>query len=117
MATALMRPLGPAGIALGASIGGVVNLVVQLRLLGHRVGPIVSPADWRALGGATLAALAGAFAGGRAASIGAMEGLGPIPLGVLALGIFGGTYLALTIVLRHPDAERLWKFLRRSNES
>src|SRR5207247_984275 len=37
---------------------------------------------------------------------------GPLTAALLALAIFGGVYFGGTIALRHPDARRLWTFLR-----
>jgi hypothetical protein len=38
----------------------------------------------------------------------------PVPLGIAVLGIFGVTYGALTLTLRHPDARRAWQSLTGS---
>jgi hypothetical protein len=38
--------------------------------------------------------------------------MGPISLALVTLGIFGMTYAAVTLALRHPDAARLWTSLR-----
>ena len=45
----LMRRFGPAGIALGSSIGGTLNTVLHLRDLDRRIGTVLQRADWRAL--------------------------------------------------------------------
>ena len=41
----------------------------------------------------------------------------PIPRGLAVLGIFGVTYGALTLALRHPDALRSWQSLTGSRAS
>ena len=108
----LLRWLGPAGIALGSSIGWSVSLVFHVRDLNHRIGRILQAADWRyfasALGGAILAGAAGWLVARLA------QGLTPIPLAALAFAMFGVVYGAVTVLLRHPDAMRLWQYLRNS---
>ncbi|HYK09398.1 MAG TPA: murein biosynthesis integral membrane protein MurJ [Gemmatimonadales bacterium] len=108
----LLRWLGPAGIALGSSIGWTVSLVFHVRDLNHRIGRILHAADWRyfasSLGGAVLAGGAGWFVARLA------QGLTPIPLAVVAFAMFGVVYGAVTVLLRHPDAMRLWQYLRNS---
>ncbi|HYV67064.1 MAG TPA: polysaccharide biosynthesis C-terminal domain-containing protein, partial [Myxococcales bacterium] len=101
---------GPAGIALGSSLGQTLNVVLHLKDLDIRIGRVLGPADWRAFGTSIVAALLSGAAGATAARLGA--GLGPIPQALLALGIFGVTYAAVTFALRHPDATRLWTSLR-----
>ncbi len=105
-AIALIRPLGPIGIALGSSVGGVLNLVLQLTLLDRRAGPILGRDDWRHLGFAALAALAAAGAGAAAAAAAITQG--PVPRGLLALGAFGITYVLAAWALRHPEARAAW---------
>jgi putative peptidoglycan lipid II flippase len=109
-AIALIRPLGPVGIALGSSVGGVVNLLLQLVFLDRRAGPVLGREDWRHLGGATLAALLAAAAGATAAASAAAQG--PVPRGLLALAAFGVTYLAAAWALRHPEVRQLWMWRR-----
>jgi putative peptidoglycan lipid II flippase len=111
----LMRRLGPAGIALGSSLGGMLNMALQLRGLDRRVGVVLGRADWRALGVAVVAALGAAALGVGAAGLAAAWQ--PIPQGVAVLGIFGATYGALTLALRHPDALRSWRSLTGSRAS
>jgi putative peptidoglycan lipid II flippase len=108
----LMRPLGPAGIALGSSVGGMLNMALQLRALDRRVGPVVTGGDWRVLG--TVVA-AGLVAAGVAMATGQVTAdWAPIPRGIVVLGIFGVSYGALTLALRHPDAIRAWQSLTGS---
>ena len=112
-AVLLLRWLGPAGIALGSSIGWSVSLVFHVRDLNHRIGRILHGADWRyfasALGGALLAGGAGWVVARLA------QGLSPIPLAAVAFAMFGVVYGAVTVLLRHPDAMRLWQYLRNSS--
>jgi putative peptidoglycan lipid II flippase len=108
----LMRRLGPAGIALGSSLGATLNVVLHLRDLDRRIGTVLGRADWRVLGVVVVAGLAAAALAVAAASL-ATE-WPPVPRGLAALGIFGVTYGALTLALRHPDALRSWQSLTGS---
>ncbi|HEY7686174.1 MAG TPA: lipid II flippase MurJ, partial [Gemmatimonadales bacterium] len=110
LAYLFMRWYGPAGIALGSSIGATLNVVLQLRGLDARIGRVLGGPDWRAFGISVVASLVAGGAGAGAARLAA--GMGPIPLALVALGIFGMTYAAATLALRHPDAVRLWTSLR-----
>lgn len=111
----LMRRFGPAGIALGSSVGSTLNVVLHLRDLDRRIGTVLARTDWRALGSVVLAALAAAaLAAGVAGLGGAWR---PIPRGLAVLGIFGVVYGALTLALRHPDALRSWQSLTGSRAS
>ena len=108
----LMRRFGPAGIALGSSIGGTLNTVLHLRDLDRRIGTVLQRADWRAL---VLVVAAALLAAGLALT--ADYGLGgwrPIPKGIAVLGIFGVAYGTLTLAFRHPDATRAWQSLTGS---
>jgi putative peptidoglycan lipid II flippase len=108
----LMRRLGPAGIALGSSLGGTLNTVLNLRSLDRRVGTVLQRVDWRTLG--IVVAAGGAAA---ALAIGADHFVAlwrPIPRGIAVLGIFGVAYGALTTAFRHPDAIRAWQSLTGS---
>ena len=108
----LLRWLGPAGIALGSSIGWTVSLVFHVRDLNRRIGRILHAADWRFFG----TALAGAMAAGGAGWLVAhsARALSPIPLALSAFAMFGVVYGAVTLLFRHPDALRLWQYLRNS---
>ena len=110
LAYLFMQWYGPAGIAFGSSIGATLNVVLQLRSLDARIGRVLQGPDWRAFGTSVVAALAAGGAGAGAAYLAAA--MGPIPLALVALGIFGMTYAAVTLGLRHPDAARLWTSLR-----
>jgi putative peptidoglycan lipid II flippase len=111
----LMRRLGPAGIALGSSLGGTLNVILHLRDLDRRIGTVLGGADWRVLGVVVVAALAAAALAMGAAGL--AGGWRPIPRGLVVLGIFGVTYGALTLALRHPDALRSWRSLTGSRAS
>ena len=101
---------GPAGIAFGSSIGATLNVVLHLRDLDARIGRVLRGPDWRAFGTSVVAALTAGAAGAGAAHLAA--GMGSIPLALVVLGTFGMTYAAVTLALRHPDAARLWTYLR-----
>ena len=108
----LMRRLGPAGIALGSSIGGTLNTVLHLRDLDRRIGTVLQSRDWRTLATVVAAGLVAA-----ALAMGADHLLvlwRPIPRGIAVLGIFGVVYGALTLAFRHPDAIRAWQSLTGS---
>ena len=109
-AIALIRPLGPVGIALGSSVGGVLNLVLQVTLLDRRIGRILGRQDWQHLGGAVAAALVAAAAG-VGTSLAAAE-WGVVARGAAALAAFGAAYFAVALVAGHPDARRLWTLRR-----
>ena len=107
-----MRRYGPAGIALGSSIGGTLNTALNLRTLDRRVGAVLQRVDWRSLGTVVIASLvAAALAFGVDQMVPAWR---PIPRGIAVLGIFGVAYGALTLALRHPDAIRAWQSLTGS---
>ena len=105
----LLRWFGPAGIALGSSVGGTLSTVLHLRDLDRRIGSVLRREHWRAVGAAVLGAGAAALAGFGAAS--AAAGLGPVPRALVAVSIFGVVYAAVTAALRHPDALRTWQSL------
>ncbi len=105
----LLRWFGPAGIALGSSVGGTLSTVLHLRDLDRRIGAVLRPEHWRAVGAAVLGAGAAALAGLGAAAVTA--GLGVLPRALAAVGIFGVVYAAVTSLLRHPDALRTWRSL------
>src|SRR5256886_6777626 len=100
----------PAGIALGSSLGATVNVVFHLRDLDARVGAILGGTEWRAFAVSLLVSGAAAAAGLETARIAA--GWGAFAAALFALVIFGAVYFGGTIALRHPDARRLWTFLR-----
>ena len=110
LAYVLMRRFGPAGIALGSSLGATVNVVFHLRDLDRRVGAILGRTEWRAFGVSLLVSGVAAAAALGVVRIAAQAG--PLTAALLALAIFGAVYFGGTIALRHPDARRLWTFLR-----
>jgi len=107
-----MRRFGPAGIALGSSIGQSFNTVLHLYDLDKRIGTILQRTDWRILGGVVVAGLIAALLGVVGARL--VADWRPIPLGIVVLGIFGVAYGALTLAFRHPDAIRAWQSLTGS---
>jgi len=111
----LMRRLGPAGIALGSSLGATLNVILNLSALDRRIGTVLGGAEWRTLGVVVFAALAAAALAMAGVSLAAQWR--PVPRGLVALGIFGVTYGALTLALRHPDALRSWQSLTGSRAS
>ena len=48
----LLRWFGPAGIALGSSVGGTLSTVLHLRDLDRRIGAVLRPEHWWAMGAA-----------------------------------------------------------------
>jgi len=105
----LMQWLGPAGIALGSSAGAYLNMGLNYRGLVHRIGrPLGKPefaSLWTAVLGATLATLAAVAT--------AQAGWGPWPTTVAALSAFLVAYQGVGLLLRHPDAIGLWRFVSR----
>ncbi|MGH7529710.1 MAG: murein biosynthesis integral membrane protein MurJ [Gemmatimonadales bacterium] len=110
----LMGVLGPAGIALGSSLGGILNMVLQVTTLERRVGTILGPAEWRWLGVAAGGAVIGAALTMLTTGLVDAWGAGPVVGGVAVLAIFGMSYGATTLALRHPDAIRGWHTLTGS---
>lgn len=110
LAYALMRRFGPAGIALGSSLGATVNVVLHLNDLDARVGAILGRTEWRA-----FAISLGTSGAAAALALGAtriLAGSGAVVAAGAALIIFGAAYFGGTLLLHHPDARRLWTFLR-----
>jgi len=107
-----MRRFGPAGIALGSSIGQSFNTVLHLYDLDKRIGTILQRSDWQIVGLVVAAALIAALLGTGMSHLAA--GWRPIPRGIAVLGIFGVAYGALTLAFRHPDATRAWQSLTGS---
>ena len=112
LAALLMRWLGAAGIALGASAGAYVNLVMNARGLSRRLGPLVT-------GGAVRWFVVSAAGSGAAAAAGAgmtrlMATWHHVAVATAACLAFAGVYGAGTLLLRHPDALRLARRWRRS---
>lgn len=106
LAYVFMLWYGPAGIAFGSSLGAMLNVVLHLRDLDARIGRVLGRSDWQAFATSVVAALGAGAAAMGAAHLGA--GLGTIPRALGSLGIFAVTYGAVTLILKHPDATRLW---------
>jgi putative peptidoglycan lipid II flippase len=109
LAVLLMQRFGAAGIALGSSLGAWVNVVAQLWGLEGRIGAVLGRDDWRAAAVTLGAALAATAAGAGGAAL--VAGSAPLVRALCGLGIFGVVYLGSTLVWKHPDATRLWKFV------
>ena len=110
LAYVFMRQYGAAGIAFGSSLGATLNVILHLRDLDARIGRVLGRLDWRAF---IVSGVAAVLAGAAAVGVAHLGGaLGPIPRALGALGIFGVVYAALTLLLKHPDAARIWMFLR-----
>ena len=107
-----MRRFGPAGIALGSSIGITFSTVLHLYDLDKRIGTILQRSDWQIVGLVVAAALIAVLLGTGMSQLAA--GWRPIPRGIAALGMFGVAYGALTLAFRHPDATRAWQSLTGS---
>ena len=107
-----MRRFGPAGIALGSSIGGTLSTVLHLYDLDKRIGTILQRADWRIMAFVVAAALIAALLSMAMGQVAAAWR--PIPRGIAVLGIFGVAYGALTVAFRHPDAIHAWQSLTGS---
>jgi putative peptidoglycan lipid II flippase len=107
-----MRRFGPAGIALGSSIGITFSTVLHLYDLDRRIGTILQRSDWRIVGIVVAAALIATVLGAGMGHLAAEWR--PVPRGIAVLGIFGVAYGALTLAFRHPDAIRAWQSLTGS---
>src|SRR5207249_811662 len=70
------------------------------------VRPLFQTGRFAAADTALVGGVLAAYGGGLPAQA------GPLTAALLALAIFGGVYFGGTIALRHPDARRLWTFLR-----
>ncbi len=109
LAALLMRRLGPAGIALGASAGALVNTALLLHLLGRRIGPVLRAGDWRPAAVSLLAAAPASVAGWLALR---GTGGGAVLQAASAWIAFGATYVAAAYAAGHPDARRLLDLAR-----
>lgn len=101
----LMQRLGPAGIAVGSSIGAYVNMLLNAAALARRTGPILAPEDRHAIAAGIGAALPATLVGLGVAA--ATAGAATWLQAVAALGAFGLVYGGGSLSLGHPDAKRL----------
>jgi putative peptidoglycan lipid II flippase len=115
LAFAFMRPLGVAGIALASSIGAMVNVTANLALLERRIGRVLGGIDARLLASTFVGAAFATAAGAAVAAGAAAVATHPVALALLVAVIFGTAYFAVMLLLRHPDAVRLWQLLRVSS--
>jgi putative peptidoglycan lipid II flippase len=106
---ALGVPLGPLGLALGASLGAWVEWVLLKRRLAAQVGHIGTGAA--ALARMFAAAIAAAAAG-YAASVW-LENRPPLLAAAVVAAVFGAVYLAAASILGLDEARRLAGALRR----
>jgi putative peptidoglycan lipid II flippase len=106
----LMRWFGPAGIALGSSVGAWVSMSLHYHGLSGRVGRLLRRAETRAL---WLTLLASGVATAAASLAGRLAGTRPWPVTIAVLAAFFVAYEGMSLVLRHPDARALVRFARR----
>ncbi|MFQ5704408.1 MAG: murein biosynthesis integral membrane protein MurJ [Gemmatimonadales bacterium] len=110
-AFALMRYFDAAGIALGASAGAYLNVTLNSIALRRRVGRTATPDAYRSVGATAIGATAAAWLSAEAAGL-AGETLW---LSVVAgLSTFTVVYAVTTLGLRHPEATRIMRALKRS---
>jgi putative peptidoglycan lipid II flippase len=98
----LMQRFGPAGIALGAAIGGYVNMSLNFATLERKLGRILGRDELRPIVISVIATLPAALAGAAGART-----LGTAPLWASAaagLLLFGLVYGAIVVAARHPEA-------------
>ena len=106
--------LGAVGLTVSAGIAGWVEYALLRRGVTARIGPADVPAQLMLrLWGA--AAVAGALAVGTRTLVEQGPHLlrSPVPKALLVLGVFGGAYLLLTLMLGVPEARGMVKRLRR----
>jgi peptidoglycan biosynthesis protein MviN/MurJ (putative lipid II flippase) len=101
----LMQRLGPAGIALGASVAALTHMTVQLSLLRRRIGPVLDAAERRRTVLVVLASAAAAAAGLAVARLAGSSGAA-IRL-VASWSVFGAVFLGAAAAAGHPEARRL----------
>jgi putative peptidoglycan lipid II flippase len=94
---------GAAGLTASAGMAAWVEFALLRRTLRARIGKAALPASF-------LATLWLSAAIGAAVALGAKYAIGirhPLVTGLLVLGLYGGTYLAATVVLGIPHARQL----------
>jgi len=96
-------PLGPVGLALGATLGAWLEWALLRGKLSHRIGAV-------GVGGRQLARMFGAALAAAAAAHAirlAVPGLHPLPAAALVAAVFGAVYLALARALGLSEAKVL----------
>jgi putative peptidoglycan lipid II flippase len=105
LAVALMQPLGVAGIALGSATAAYVNLSLNYAFLQRRTGRIMGVLERASI---VMTLGASLIATGAALVIQRFVPADRVLLGAVAvLGTFGLVYMAVTILLKHPDARQM----------
>jgi hypothetical protein len=108
---ALGLPLGPLGLAVGASLGAWIEWVLLKRALAAHVGVRLGAgaAPLARMFAAASAAAAGAYAAGRA-----LTGVHALLEAAVVAAVLGALYLALALALRLPEARAVQNAIRRS---
>ncbi len=107
LAVTFMPFLGVAGIALGSASAAYVNLLLNYMFLERRTGPIVGRRERGSIVmtlGASLVATGTALVVERAVSSGQV-----LVDAVVVLGTFGVVYIATVVLLKHPDAQEVFR--------
>jgi putative peptidoglycan lipid II flippase len=102
-------PLGPIGLAMGASLGAWFEWAMLRRRLGQRIGA-VGPGAAQLLGMFAAALFAGAAAWGTSR---VAPGLHPLPRAAAVMAIFGALYFIAARVLGIDEAMAFWRGLTR----
>lgn len=106
----LMQVLGPAGIALGSCVGAYLSFILHYHGLSGRVGRLLAAPEtravWITIGGSLVAVAA-------AALVAAALAQRPWPTTVAGLGAFLVAYQLVSLMLHHPDAKGLMRFVLR----
>jgi hypothetical protein len=105
---AMGLPLGPLGLAAGASLGAWVEWWQLRRRLRASLGDVGA-------GAGVVVRLLAAATGAAAAAYGTavLLSLPPLPLAAIVAAVFGCVYLALALVLRLPEARSISNTIRR----
>jgi putative peptidoglycan lipid II flippase len=106
----LMQVLGPAGIALGSGVGAYLSFILHYHGLSGRVGPLLTPPETRAI---WITIGAGLVATGATTLIATTLAPRPWPTTVAGLGVFLVAYQSVSLMLRHPEAIGLMRFIAR----
>ena len=106
LAYVLMQRYGVAGIALGGSIGAYVNVGLNYFTLSRKTGSIVQRQHVRGL---SISAFAAGLALAAAWPVhAALSDHGLWLSAVTTLAVFGGAYLVVTLLFKHPDARKVF---------